>query len=73
MVGIYNKGAEEVSISVAQINGETAVVLHDLNTGLPESVLFFEFDDTQLAAIYMVRNPDKLKRINNMAPRGPLW
>ncbi len=72
MMGIYNKGSEDVSLSVAQINGETAVVLHDINTGLPESVLFFEFDEAKLSAIYMVRNPDKLKGVQNKDPLGPI-
>ena len=67
MMGIYNKGAEGVSFLIARVNGEAAVLLHDLTTGLPETVMFFNIEETRLATIYMVRNPDKLKGIAKKA------
>jgi RNA polymerase sigma-70 factor, ECF subfamily len=65
MLGIYNKWLEGVYLSVARVNGNAAVVLHDRSTGLPDSVTFFNFEEAELAVIYTVRNPDKLKGIRN--------
>jgi hypothetical protein len=67
MMGIYNKWSEGFSLSIAQVNGEAAIVLHDSSSGLPDSVTFFNFKETGLAAIYTIRNPDKLKGIQNRA------
>jgi RNA polymerase sigma-70 factor (ECF subfamily) len=67
MMGIYNKWAEGFSLSVIRVNGEPAIVLHDRSSGLPDSVTFFNFEETGLAAIYTIRNPDKLKGIQNKA------
>jgi RNA polymerase sigma-70 factor, ECF subfamily len=65
LMGIYSKGSEGGSFSVARVNGEAAIVMHDRDVGLPNSVIFFQFEEGQLKAIYMVRNPDKLKRVRN--------
>jgi RNA polymerase sigma-70 factor (ECF subfamily) len=67
MMGIYNKWSEGFSLSVARVNGDAAIVLHDRNSGLPDSVTFFNFEETKLAAIYTIRNPDKLKGVQNRA------
>ena len=65
MMGIYTKWSEGVSLSITRVNGEAAVVLHDRSTGLPDSVTFFNFEEAGLTAIYTVRNPDKLKGVQN--------
>lgn len=65
MMGIYNKWAEGFLLSVVRVNGEAAVILHDRYTGLPDSVTFFNFEETGLAAIYTIRNPDKLKGVQS--------
>ena len=67
MMGIYTKWSEGFSLSVVRINGEPAIVLHDRGSGLPDSVTFFNFEETGLAAIYTIRNPDKLKGIQSRA------
>jgi RNA polymerase sigma-70 factor (ECF subfamily) len=65
MMGIHNKWAEGFSLSVVRLNGDAAIVLHDKNSGLPDSVTFFNFDEKKLASIYTIRNPDKLKGVQN--------
>ena len=65
MMGIYTKWSEGFFLSVVRVNGEAAVVLHDRCSGLPDSVTFFNFEATGLAAIYTIRNPDKLKGIQS--------
>jgi hypothetical protein len=65
MMGIYNKWSEGFSRSVVRVNGEPAIVLHHRSSGLPDSVTFFNFEETGLAAIYTIRNPDKLKGIQS--------
>jgi RNA polymerase sigma-70 factor (ECF subfamily) len=67
MMGVYNKWAEDFFLSVVRINGEAAVVLHHRSSGLPDSVTFFNFEETALTAIYTIRNPDKLKGIQSRA------
>jgi RNA polymerase sigma-70 factor (ECF subfamily) len=67
MMGIYNKWSEGFSLSVARVNGDAAIVLHDRSSGLPDSVTFFNFEETKLATIYTIRNPDKLKGLQNRA------
>jgi RNA polymerase sigma-70 factor, ECF subfamily len=67
LMGLYNKWSEGVSFSVARVNGEAAVVMYDRDAGLLNSVMFFHFEEGGLAAIYMVRNPDKLKGVRNRA------
>ena len=67
MMGIYNKWSEGFFLSVARVNGEAAVVLHDRCSGLPDSVTFFNFEETALTAIYTIRNPDKLKGVQSRA------
>jgi hypothetical protein len=39
--------------------------LRDRNAGPTDSVTFFSFDQGRLAAIYTIRNPDKLKSLQN--------
>ena len=67
MMGVYNKWSEGFSLSVVRVNGESTIVLHDRSSGLPDSVTFFNFEATGLAAIYTIRNPDKLKGIQSRA------
>lgn len=67
MMGIYTKWSEGFSLSIVRVNGESAIVLHDRSSGLPDSVTFFNFEETALAAIYTIRNPDKLKGVQNRA------
>jgi RNA polymerase sigma-70 factor (ECF subfamily) len=67
MMGIYNKWSEGFFLSVVRVNCEPAIVLHDRNSGLPDSVTFFNFEETGLAAIYTIRNPDKLKGVQSRA------
>jgi RNA polymerase sigma-70 factor, ECF subfamily len=65
MIGIYTKFSIGLSLSIEQINGDAAVVLRDRKAGLTDSVTFFSFDQGRLAAIYTIRNPDKLKSLQN--------
>jgi RNA polymerase sigma-70 factor (ECF subfamily) len=65
LTGIYNKWLEGISFSVARLNGEAAVVLYVRDTGLPDSVMLFSFSETRVAAIYIIRNLDKLKGVKN--------
>jgi RNA polymerase sigma-70 factor (ECF subfamily) len=67
MMGIYNKWSEGFSLSVVRVNGEPAIVLHHRSSGLPDSVTFFNFEGTGLAAIYTIRNPDKLRGVQSKA------
>lgn len=67
MMGIYTKWSEGFFLSVVRVNGEPAIVLHDRSTGLPDSVTFFNFEETGLVAIYTIRNPDKLKGVQSRA------
>lgn len=65
LTGIYNKWLEGISYSVARLNGEAAVVLYARDTGLPDSVMLFSLCETRVAAIYIIRNLDKLKGVKN--------
>ena len=65
MIGIYNKWSDEVFFAAMKVNGESAVVLHHRHNGLPDSVTFLNFDGISLAAVFIIRNPDKLKGILN--------
>jgi RNA polymerase sigma-70 factor (ECF subfamily) len=51
----------EVSLDVAEVNGEPAMLMRV--AGHLDSVYTFTFDDEAIAAIRVVRNPDKLQFI----------
>jgi RNA polymerase sigma-70 factor (ECF subfamily) len=67
LVGLYRTGqttglAREASLKIEDVNSEPALVLRIANR--LESVFVFSVEEARISAIRVVRNPDKLARID---------
>lgn len=60
-LGLLSKVPPGFSYSLATVNGQMGIVAYD--DGLPYNVTSFHVVDGQIAAIYLVVNPDKLRHI----------
>jgi hypothetical protein len=56
-------------VNLVELNGMPGFVLQE--DGALHSALTVEFDGEAVSALYFVRNPDKLERINRLFSPGP--
>lgn len=61
LMGILKKRPENFSVEPATVNGLPGFIMHD-DEGV-HSALSFGVTDGRISALYMIRNPDKLARI----------
>jgi len=57
--GIWRRYWSRLACTTASINGEPGLVVSD--NGRPDSVVAIETNGTRIRAVYVVRNPDKLR------------
>ncbi|MFE4411979.1 RNA polymerase sigma-70 factor [Streptomyces sp. NPDC056821] len=61
LVGVAHKGIPDPSVRFLEVNGGPAVLI--LSEGKPDSVLQLDVADGRVQAVYIVRNPDKLRSL----------
>jgi RNA polymerase sigma-70 factor (ECF subfamily) len=61
MVNLAHRYAEVMSVRPVAVNGDEGIVI--VVGGAIDQVMAFEVRDGQVAAIRIVRNPDKLTRV----------
>ncbi|PJM96569.1 RNA polymerase sigma factor SigJ [Streptomyces sp. CB01373] len=61
LVGVAHKGIPDPSVRFLEINGGPAVLM--LSGGKPDSVFQLDVGDGRVQAVYIVRNPDKLRSL----------
>ncbi len=59
--GLLSKVPPGFSYSLTTVNGQMGIVAY--NDGQPYNVISFQVEDGQIAAVYLVVNPDKLRHI----------
>jgi RNA polymerase sigma-70 factor (ECF subfamily) len=73
LLGLYrtaqNAGVRDVSLKIEDVNSEPALVLRI--GGRLESIFVFSIENDQVSAIRVVRNPDKLARIDRQLTTHP--
>src|ERR1700761_2386662 len=70
LAGVVSKfWQNNFEVMLVEMNGMPGFVLRE--NGLLHSALTVEFDGGTLSALYFVRNPDKLARINRLFSPGP--
>ena len=67
MQGLYRKWAEGLSFSAAMISGSPGIMLTNTITGACDTIILLEGTTDGIAAIYFVRNPDKLNARERIA------
>jgi RNA polymerase sigma-70 factor (TIGR02957 family) len=60
--GVLSKVSKGYSYSLRTVNGQTGIIAY--NDGQPLNVTSFHVEDGQIAAVYIVVNPDKLKHVS---------
>ncbi|WP_328745416.1 RNA polymerase sigma-70 factor [Streptomyces sp. NBC_00285] len=61
LVGVSEKGVEDISWRFLELNGGPAVLV--LSAGKPDSVFQLDVVDGRIQAVYIIRNPDKLRSL----------
>lgn len=61
LVGVAAKGIQDVAFRILELNGGPAVLV--LSGGKPDSVLQLGIADGRVHAVYVIRNPDKLRSL----------
>jgi RNA polymerase sigma-70 factor (ECF subfamily) len=61
LVGAARKGLHDFSVRFLEVNGGPAVLV--LSGGKPDSVFQLDVADGRIQAVYVVRNPDKLRSL----------
>ncbi|MFF4822526.1 RNA polymerase sigma-70 factor [Streptomyces sp. NPDC001312] len=61
LVGVAHKGIPDPSVRFLEVNGGPAVLI--LSGGKPDSVFQLDVTDGRVQAVYIVRNPDKLRSL----------
>ncbi|MEU7382223.1 MULTISPECIES: RNA polymerase sigma factor SigJ [unclassified Streptomyces] len=61
LVGVAHKGVPDPSVRFLEVNGGPAVLI--LSGGKPDSVFQLDVGDGRVQAVYIVRNPDKLRSL----------
>lgn len=57
---LYDKTGDKLSFKMATINGASGIAFYDKLTGAADTIMLFDWDQGQIAALYFVRNTDKL-------------
>jgi RNA polymerase sigma-70 factor (ECF subfamily) len=73
LIGLHRTGqttglARQASLSIEDVNSEAALVLRI--AGHLESIFVFSVEDDRISGIRVVRNPDKLARIDRKLAVG---
>ncbi|MFF4143623.1 RNA polymerase sigma-70 factor [Streptomyces sp. NPDC001698] len=61
LVGVAHRGIPDPSVRFLEVNGGPAVLI--LSGGKPDSVFQLDVADGRVQAVYIVRNPDKLRSL----------
>ncbi|GGL87674.1 RNA polymerase sigma24 factor [Streptomyces fumigatiscleroticus] len=61
LAGVVGKGLPDLSVRFLEVNGGPAVLA--LSGGKPDSVFQLDIADGRVQAVYIVRNPDKLRSL----------
>ncbi|MEV5439838.1 RNA polymerase sigma-70 factor [Streptomyces sp. NPDC052682] len=70
LVGAARKGAPDLSVRLLELNGGPAVLA--LSGGTPDTVFQVDVADGRIQAVYVIRNPDKLRSLAGLTPEdGP--
>ncbi|MEU5097632.1 RNA polymerase sigma-70 factor [Streptomyces sp. NPDC020996] len=64
LVGAARKGVPDLSYRLLEVNGGPAVLL--LSAGRPDSVFQIDVLDGRVQAVYVIRNPDKLRALDTV-------
>ncbi|MFE7889209.1 RNA polymerase sigma-70 factor [Streptomyces sp. NPDC004822] len=64
LAGVAQKGIADASLRYLEINGGPALLV--LTGGKPDSVFQVEARDGRIQAVYVIRNPDKLKALTGV-------
>ncbi|MFI1561466.1 RNA polymerase sigma-70 factor [Streptomyces sp. NPDC020490] len=64
LVGAARKGVPDLSYRFLEVNGGPAVLL--LSAGRPDSVFQIDVLDGRVQAVYVIRNPDKLRALDTV-------
>ncbi|KAB2971545.1 RNA polymerase sigma-70 factor [Streptomyces sp. SS1-1] len=64
LAGVAQKGIADASLRYLEINGGPALLV--LTGGKPDSVVQVEARDGRIQAVYVIRNPDKLKALTGV-------
>jgi len=57
--GMQQKRGAELELQIKTINGQPGFVFYDKETGQIDTIAILEEEDGQVAALYLVRNPEK--------------
>ncbi len=60
--GLFKKRDGELSLALAEVNGETALALSTLDGNL-ETIVVLSITDFKVDSLYFIRNPDKFKTL----------
>jgi RNA polymerase sigma-70 factor (ECF subfamily) len=66
VIGIEHKWGHDARHDIVTVNGEPGLLVW--RGGLPDAVMSFLVEDGRIAAIYAVRNPDKLGAVQGVLP-----
>lgn len=61
LIGVAGKGIQDAAVRFLELNGGPAVLV--LSGGRPDSVLQLDIADGRVQAVYVIRNPDKLRSL----------
>lgn len=61
LVGVVRKGIPDPSVRLLEVNGGPALLV--LSGGKPDSFLQLDVADGRVQAVYLIRNPDKLRTL----------
>ena len=63
---LYRKAATGGNLRFSPVNGCPALLIHDLEHQLPETVLIFEASGRMVDTIYAIQNPEKLAHLRHL-------
>jgi RNA polymerase sigma-70 factor (ECF subfamily) len=66
LVGAMQKGVPDPSVRFLEVNGGPAALV--LSGGRPDSLFQLDVADGRIQAVYIMRNPDKLAHLADLAP-----
>lgn len=59
--GLHQKYGHILRLEASEVNGEAAVLFRRKDDGIVDTVMLMDYADGGIAAIYLIRNPDKLQ------------
>jgi hypothetical protein len=58
--GLYEEPGAVLTAAEARVNGEPALIFYNKQSGTIDTMVMLAFDGNSVAAMYFMRNPDKL-------------